>query len=282
MLKDQRTVALRHVTRQINKMKPLLADLNNYEFVSVEMEGLNNLLVKLQDAQDNYVDALEDEAVIVNANSWYDAHDEDVFKFKQSVIEYLSKAKRHQSNEVNSVISSGSHRTRKSNHSKRSISSSISSKAKLIEAKTKVAALEIEASFLKEKQALKMAAEHLELKQSLAQERIYEEMKNEESTFAPVHTQSPPICTMQSGNFAGLEPTSQQQLVSSLGVTHYHQPLLASPLSAFTVPQKGAIYAAPITTDNQQVRSLLPSNERPMFYGDAMEYLLFMTAFLSH
>ena len=115
-LKDHRTVVLRHVTRQINKMKPLLADLNNYESVSVEMKGLNNLLVKLQDAQDNYVDALEDETVIVDANSWYDAHDEDVFKFKQSVIEYLSKAKRHQSNEVNSVISSGSHRTRKSNH----------------------------------------------------------------------------------------------------------------------------------------------------------------------
>ena len=61
-------MALRHVTRQINKMKPLLADLNNYEFVSVEMRGLNNLLVKLQDTQDNYVDALEDETVIVNAN----------------------------------------------------------------------------------------------------------------------------------------------------------------------------------------------------------------------
>ena len=61
-------MALRHVTRQINKMKPLLADLKNYEFVSVEMEGLNNLLVKLQDTQDNYVDALEDETVIVNAN----------------------------------------------------------------------------------------------------------------------------------------------------------------------------------------------------------------------
>ena len=79
--------------------------------------ALNNVLVKLQDAQDNYVDVLEDETVIVNANSWYDAHDGDVFKFKQSVIEYLSKAKRHQSNEVNSVISSGSHCTRKSNHS---------------------------------------------------------------------------------------------------------------------------------------------------------------------
>ena len=31
-------MALRQVTRQINKMKPLLADLNNYEFVSVEMK----------------------------------------------------------------------------------------------------------------------------------------------------------------------------------------------------------------------------------------------------
>ena len=71
-LKDHRTMALRHVTRQMDKIKPLLADLNNYEFVSVEMEGLNNLLVKLQDTQDNYVDALEDEKVIVNANPWYD------------------------------------------------------------------------------------------------------------------------------------------------------------------------------------------------------------------
>ena len=78
---------------------------------------------------------------------------------------------------------------------------------------------------MKEKQALKMAAEQLELKQSLAQareeERIYEEMKNEESTCASVHTQSLPICTMQSGNFAGLESTSQQQLLNSLGVTDY-------------------------------------------------------------
>ena len=368
-LKDHRTVALRHVTRQINKMKPLLADLNNYEFVSVEMEGLNNLLVKLQDTQDNYVDALENETDIANANSWYDAHDGDIFQFKQSVIEYLTKAKRRQSAEVNSVISGGSHHTKKSNHSKQSTPSSISSKAKLIEAKTKVAALEIEVSFLKEKQALKMAAEQLELKQSLAQareeERIYEEMKNEESTLAPVHAQSTPICTMQSGNFAGLEPTSQQQLVSSLGVTDYQQPLQASPLGAFTVPQKGPIYTAPINTGasqskeettaytakphehpssvhsssypslattpavtytapdqvwclppsppqgcstslsvkdntfqdiveiqrkqtelsqtivNQQARSLLPSNEPPMFYGDAMEYPLFMTAFES-
>ena len=94
-------------------MKPLLANLNNYEFVSVEMEGLNNLLVKLQDAQYNYVDALENETDVVNANLLYDGHDGDISKFKQSVIKYLSKAKRRQSNEVNSVISGGSPRSKK-------------------------------------------------------------------------------------------------------------------------------------------------------------------------
>ena len=85
---------------------------------------------------------------------------------------------------------------------------------------------------------LKMPAEQLALRQSLTQarkeERIYEEMKNEESTLAPVHTQSLPICTMQSGNFAGLEPTLQQKPVNSLGITDYGKPLQANHLSAFT------------------------------------------------
>ena len=71
-LKEGRTVALRHVTRQINKMKPLLVDLNNFEFVSSETEGLNNLLVKLQVAQDNFLEVLENESDIASANSWYE------------------------------------------------------------------------------------------------------------------------------------------------------------------------------------------------------------------
>ena len=35
------------------------------------------------------------------------------------------------------------------------------------------------------------------------------------------------------------------------------------------------------TIVNQQARSILPSNEPPMFYGDAMEYPLLLTAFES-
>ena len=41
---------------------------------------------------------------------------------------------------------------------------------KLVEAKTKAATLEVKASFLKEKQALRMATEELELRQQIAGE----------------------------------------------------------------------------------------------------------------
>ena len=34
-LKDHRAVALRHVTGQVNKMKPILVDFNNYELICV-------------------------------------------------------------------------------------------------------------------------------------------------------------------------------------------------------------------------------------------------------
>ena len=68
-------------------MKPLLTDFNNFEFVSVEMEGLNNLLAELQVAQDNFLEVLVNDSDIASANSWYEVHDGDVFKFKQSVCE---------------------------------------------------------------------------------------------------------------------------------------------------------------------------------------------------
>ena len=66
-------------------MKPLLVDLNNFEFVSFEMQGLNNLLVELQVAQDDFLEVLENESDIASTNSWYEVHDGDVFKFKVTV-----------------------------------------------------------------------------------------------------------------------------------------------------------------------------------------------------
>ena len=145
-------------------MKPLLLNLsNNYEFVSFEMEGLNNLIVELQAAHDFYVDSLENESCIEIAISWYEGHDEGVFKFKQSVCNYLIQAKRNQLAELNSVVSNRTHCSRKSNHARCS-NLSTSSKSKLNEAETKVSILEVDEAFLKEKQASKMAAGELQSK----------------------------------------------------------------------------------------------------------------------
>ena len=283
-LKDRRTVALRHVTRQINKMKPLLSDFNNFEFVSVEMEGLNNLLAELQVAQDNFLEVLENDSDIASANSWYEVHDGDVFKFKQSVYEYMSKAKELQSAELNSAASNQSHRSKKSNHSGRSNLSSLSSKSKLIKAKTRVAALEVEAAFLKEKQALKMAEEQLELKKSLAkakeEERIYEQMNNEELVSIPtcLHTQKLPkfpvssllpanitkstpgsVVTMTttammtsshpSNAISVLEPASKSLPVYCSGnhVSGHQKSSPADPLCGYSIEQTAPIYTSPAT-----------------------------------
>ena len=127
-----------------------------------------------------------------------------MFKFKQSVCEYLSKAKELQSAELNSAASNKSHRSRKSNHSGRSNLSSLSSNWKLIKAKTRVAALAVEAAFLKERQALKMVEEILELRKNLAkakkEERIFEQMNNEELVSTPtcLQTQRFPIFPVSS------------------------------------------------------------------------------------
>ena len=290
-LKERRTVALRHVTRQINKMKPLLVDLNNFEFVSFEMEGLKNLLVELQVAQDNFLEVSENESDIASANSWYEVHDGDVFKFKQSVCEYLSKAKELQSAELSSVSSNKSHRSRKSKHSRCSNLSSLSSHSKLIKAKSKVAALEVEAAFLKEKQTLKMAEEQLELRKSLAkakeEERIFEQMNNEELVSTPtcLQTQRLPIFPVSSlltanvtkdTNIASLstpgsvvtmttatmvtsprlsnaisvlEPALKSLPARSSGnhVLGHQYPTQANPLSGYTTGKTGPIYTSPMT-----------------------------------
>ena len=80
---------------------------------------------------------------IASGISWYEVHDGDVFKFKQSVCDYLSKAKELHTGELNSAASNQSHCSRKSNHSGCSNLSSLLSRSKLIKAKTRVAALEV-------------------------------------------------------------------------------------------------------------------------------------------
>ena len=192
---------------------------------------------------------------------------------------------------LNSAVLNQSRRSRKSNHSGHSNLSSLSSKSKLIKAKTRVAALEVEAAFLKEKQALKMAEEQLELKKSLAkakeEERIYEQMNNEELVSIPtcLHTQKLPkfpvssllpanitkdanvtslstpgsVVTMTtaammtsshpSNAISVLEPGSKSLPVYSSGnhVLGHQKPSPANPLCGYSIGQTAPIYTSPTT-----------------------------------
>ena len=129
-----------------------------------------------------YVNALTDEHEIEEAHEWFGIHDKDVFTLKQSVIEFLNQAKRQYNDEEISSV-----RSRLPSRSKRSATSSCSSKTKLMEAKAKAAALEVKAVFLKERQALRMATEELELRQEIAQAKVeetfYEQFELEQNIY---------------------------------------------------------------------------------------------------
>ena len=184
-LKENRKTALANLTKQINVILPLLADFENEKQVRIEVVLLDELFVKMQEVHDMYLSALDDESEIELARQWYDTRDKDMFRSKQRINDYLHEAKKLRSGlrDTSSVKSKSSHHSRGSH-------SSSSTKLRLIEAKARAAALEVEARFLKEKQALRMASEELELRQKIAEakaeERTYEEF-NEEQNLDGMH-----------------------------------------------------------------------------------------------
>ncbi|KAK2554119.1 hypothetical protein P5673_024471 [Acropora cervicornis] len=112
----------------------------------------------MQEVHDMYLSALNDESEIELARQWYDTRDKDVLRSKQRINDYLHDAKK-----LHSLHDTDSVKFKSSRHSRGSPSSSSSTKLRLIEGKARSAALEVEARFLKEKQALRMASEELEL-----------------------------------------------------------------------------------------------------------------------
>ena len=184
-LKENRKTALANLTKQINVILPLLADFENEKQVRIEVVLLDELFVKMQEVHDMYLSALDDESEIELARQWYDTRDKDVFRSKQRINDYLHEAKKLRSG----LHDTSSVKSKSSRHSRGSHSSS-STKLRLIEAKARAAALEVEARFLKEKQALRMASEELELRQKIAEakaeERTYEEF-NEEQNLDGMH-----------------------------------------------------------------------------------------------
>jgi hypothetical protein len=178
-IKNDRRVALANVTRQINKIKPLLSSFSNQKLVRMKVKEVDELFALMHGISQNYLSALDDVNEIRQATEWFDKHDKEVFTFKQSIVDYLHQAKEY----LNEEFSRSSLKSKYS-HSRRSYASGSSNRSQLIQAKAKTASLEAKAAFLKESQAIKMAAEELELKRMIAQakaeEKVYEQFEHDE------------------------------------------------------------------------------------------------------
>ena len=138
-LKENRKTALANLTKQMNLISPLLTDFENEEQVRTEVVHLDQLFVKVQEAHDAYLKALDDDDEIKLALEWFGTRDKDVLQLKQRIIGFLDDADKLRGGlrDTHSVKSKSSRRSR------HSLSSVTSAKLKLVEAKAKAAALEV-------------------------------------------------------------------------------------------------------------------------------------------
>ena len=166
-MKENRKTALANLTRQINLISPLLTDFENEKQVRTEVVHLDQLFnVKVQETHDAYLKALDDDDEIKLTFEWFRTRNKDLLQLKQRIVGFLNDADKLGGDlrDTHSVKSKSSRRSR------RSLSSVSSAKLKL----AKAAALEVKASFLKEKQAPRMTTEELELRQQIAQAKAEE------------------------------------------------------------------------------------------------------------
>ena len=146
-LKENRKTALANLTKQINLISPLLTDFENEKQVRTKVVDLDQLFVKVQEAHDAHLKALDDDDKIKLALEWFGTRDKGALQLTQRIIGFLNDADKLRGGlrDTHSVKSKSSRR------SSNSLSSVTSAKLKLVEAKAKAAALKVKASFLKEK-----------------------------------------------------------------------------------------------------------------------------------
>ena len=136
------------------------------------------LFVDMQKSHELYVKELKNEKDIEHANKWYDTHDRDVFNFKKQIVEFLTASKKELPPTFDTQAKSS--RSGNSYKTQHSIVSSTLTRAKLIAARAKSAALEVRASFLKRKQELRTTAENLDLEQQIAEVKMEQQVYEQE------------------------------------------------------------------------------------------------------
>ena len=71
----------------------MLADFENEKQVRIEVVQLDQLFLKMQEAHDMYLNALDDDNEIELTHQWYDTRDNDV-RPKQRIIDFLHEVKK--------------------------------------------------------------------------------------------------------------------------------------------------------------------------------------------
>ena len=221
-----------------------------------------------------------------------------MLRSKQRINDYLHDAKKLRSglHDTNSV------KSKSSPHSRGSHSSSSSTKLRLIEAKARATALEVEARFLKEKQALRMASEELELRQKIAEAKPNDQTTLRVPFGSTVATTprvtAPTFVTTASENpaarpFVSRNPPIKEEYGTPIDTKLSHikgeecaHKFESDPSGRESAkPEQSYLHIHRKQTEltqmiaTQQARSLLPSHEPSTFSGDVMSYPAFIAAF---
>ena len=81
-LKKNRKTALVNLTKQMHLISPLLTDFENEKQVRTEVVHLDQLFVKVQEAHDVHLKALDDDGEIKVALEWFGTRGKDVLQLK--------------------------------------------------------------------------------------------------------------------------------------------------------------------------------------------------------
>ena len=115
-LKENRKTALANLTKQMNLVSPLLTDFENEKQVRTEVVHLDQLFVKVQEAHDAYLKALDDDDEIKLALERFDTRNKDMLQLKQRIIGSFNDADKLTGGlrDTHSVKSKSSRRSRRS------------------------------------------------------------------------------------------------------------------------------------------------------------------------
>ena len=239
-LKDQKSSALRNVTRCKNAIVGLMNSTENLHLVKDSQDNLSSLMEQYKSASESYCDYLEpDSTPWENETKNFDEKQLKFIEFTNQLNDWIRGAERSLYDQTDSAtVHSHGSRSRRSvtSRSSRSANSSISASAR---EKARIAELEVEKSLLHKKQDIKYLEDNLRLESEIAKakarEKIFaqEESMNDPSDDKPVpfitqlpQSQAPDV---QPGHH---EPTTQLKPLA-FGVTG-GAPALLGPMQPLT------------------------------------------------